>query len=94
MVWLPVGYFIDFGFLTLHTIEWLYVISGHGRATAFAGGSAAKTFDLQTGDSAVFPIAYGHYVRVFRSLPNFDLTRMLVDQKHFPHRSVDFHRGV
>lgn len=43
--------------------EWLYIISGHGRATAFSGGSAARTFDLQTGDTAVFPIAYGHYIK-------------------------------
>ncbi|KAF9782135.1 Bicupin oxalate decarboxylase/oxidase [Thelephora terrestris] len=43
--------------------EWLYIISGHGRATAFAAGSAARTFDLQTGDTAVFPIAYGHYIK-------------------------------
>ena len=52
--------------------EWLYIISGHGRATAFAGGSTARTFDLQTGDTAVFPIAYGHHVRItnFLTLPS------------------------
>ncbi|KAH9851260.1 Bicupin oxalate decarboxylase/oxidase [Lenzites betulinus] len=43
--------------------EWLYVISGHGRATAFPGGSSARTFDFQPGDTAVFPISYGHYVK-------------------------------
>ena len=47
--------------------EWVYIISGHGRATAFAGGSTSRTFDLQTGDSAVFPIAYGHYVCALKS---------------------------
>ena len=61
-------YLIYFGLLILGTSEWLYIISGHGRATAFAGGSNARTFDLQTGDTAVFPIAYGHYVRVLVSL--------------------------
>jgi len=66
--------FTDFGLLTLRTLEWLYVISGHGRVTAFAGSSTARTFDIQTGDSAVFPIAYGHYVGAPRSLPDFDLT--------------------
>ena len=58
----------------LWTLEWLYVISGHGRVTAFAGGSAARTFDIQTGDSAVFPNAYGHYVRVPGPLMDLDLT--------------------
>ncbi|RDX41584.1 Bicupin oxalate decarboxylase/oxidase [Lentinus brumalis] len=43
--------------------EWLYIISGHGRATAFAGGSTARTFDFQPGDSAVFPVSYGHYIK-------------------------------
>ncbi|KAI0651084.1 Bicupin oxalate decarboxylase/oxidase [Trametes meyenii] len=43
--------------------EWLYVISGHGRATAFPGGSSARTFDFQPGDTAVFPVSYGHYVK-------------------------------
>ncbi|KAI0702825.1 Bicupin oxalate decarboxylase/oxidase [Cerioporus squamosus] len=43
--------------------EWLYIISGHGRATAFAGGSTARTFDFQPGDTAVFPISYGHYIK-------------------------------
>ncbi|KAH9914068.1 Bicupin oxalate decarboxylase/oxidase [Epithele typhae] len=43
--------------------EWLYIISGHGRATAFAGGSTARTFDFQPGDTGVFPISYGHYVQ-------------------------------
>ena len=56
--------------------EWLYIISGHGRATAFAAGSTARTFDLQTGDTAVFPIAYGHYVYIVNSLLDSDLTRV------------------
>ncbi|EIW56396.1 Bicupin oxalate decarboxylase/oxidase [Trametes versicolor FP-101664 SS1] len=43
--------------------EWFYVISGHGRATAFPGGSSARTFDFQPGDTAVFPVSYGHYVK-------------------------------
>jgi len=66
--------FIDFGLLRSWIVEWFYVISGHGRITAFAGGSTARTFDVQTGDSAVLPTAYGHYVRALRSLPDFDLT--------------------
>ena len=28
-------------------IEWLYIISGHARATAFAGSSSSRTFDFQ-----------------------------------------------
>ena len=28
-------------------LEWLYIISGTGRATAFAGSSSARTFDFQ-----------------------------------------------
>ncbi|KDQ55996.1 hypothetical protein JAAARDRAFT_208248 [Jaapia argillacea MUCL 33604] len=43
--------------------EWLYILSGHGRATAFAGGSTARTFDFQTGDTGVFPVGYGHYMK-------------------------------
>ncbi|KAI0742956.1 Bicupin oxalate decarboxylase/oxidase [Daedaleopsis nitida] len=43
--------------------EWLYIISGHARATAFAGGSTARTFDFQPGDTAVFPVSYGHYIK-------------------------------
>ncbi|CDO76002.1 hypothetical protein BN946_scf184780.g9 [Trametes cinnabarina] len=43
--------------------EWLYIISGHARATAFPGGSAARTFDFQPGDTAVFPVSYGHYIK-------------------------------
>lgn len=27
--------------------EWLYIISGTGRATAFAGSSSSRTFDFQ-----------------------------------------------
>lgn len=49
--------------LTINSLEWLYIISGHGRATAFAGASTARTFDFQTGDTGVFPVSYGHYVR-------------------------------
>lgn len=37
------------------TSEWGYVIKGKGRATAFAGGSTARTFELQAGDSWTFP---------------------------------------
>lgn len=36
-------------FLTPSLSEWLYIISGHARATAFAGGSTARTFDFQVG---------------------------------------------
>ncbi|KAK0529612.1 hypothetical protein OC842_004186 [Tilletia horrida] len=43
--------------------EWGYIISGHGRATAFAGGATARTFELQAGDSWVFPTNYGHYIQ-------------------------------
>jgi oxalate decarboxylase len=57
---------------TLCTPEWLYVISGNGRATAFSGGSSSSTFELQAGDSAVFPNSYGHYVRAPISLLESD----------------------
>ncbi|TBU31031.1 Bicupin oxalate decarboxylase/oxidase [Dichomitus squalens] len=43
--------------------EWLYIISGNARATAFAGSSSSRTFDFQPGDTAVFPVSYGHYVK-------------------------------
>ncbi|KAH8092616.1 Bicupin oxalate decarboxylase/oxidase [Cristinia sonorae] len=43
--------------------EWLYIISGTGRATAFAGSSTSRTFDFQAGDTAVFPVSYGHYMK-------------------------------
>ncbi|EMD34942.1 hypothetical protein CERSUDRAFT_116466 [Gelatoporia subvermispora B] len=43
--------------------EWLYIISGTGRATAFAGSGSSRTFDFQPGDTAVFPISYGHYIK-------------------------------
>ncbi|KAI0659519.1 Bicupin oxalate decarboxylase/oxidase [Cubamyces menziesii] len=43
--------------------EWLYIISGNARATAFPGGSSARTFDFQPGDTAVFPVSYGHYIK-------------------------------
>jgi oxalate decarboxylase family bicupin protein len=70
--------------LTLsYCLAWLYVISGHGRATAFAGGSAARTFDLQAGDTAVFPTAYGHYVRITSSLTGFDLTWVFIRSRTF-----------
>ncbi len=42
--------------------EWGYVVSGKGRATAFAGGATARTFNLQAGDTWVFPTNYGHYI--------------------------------
>lgn len=42
--------------------EWLYIISGTARATAFAGSSSSRTFDFQPGDTAVFPASWGHYV--------------------------------
>ncbi|EKM52451.1 uncharacterized protein PHACADRAFT_260851 [Phanerochaete carnosa HHB-10118-sp] len=42
--------------------EWLYIISGTARATAFGGSSSSRTFDFQPGDTAVFPASYGHYV--------------------------------
>lgn len=35
--------------------EWGYIVKGKGRATAFAGGATARTFDLQAGDTWVFP---------------------------------------
>lgn len=43
--------------------EWGYVVSGKGRATAFAGGATARTFELQAGDSWVFPTNFGHYIQ-------------------------------
>lgn len=44
--------------------EWIYVIQGHGRATAFGGLATARTFDMQVGDTAVIPASFGHYVRL------------------------------
>lgn len=38
------------------------VISGQGRITAFAGNSAARTFDIRGGDSGIIPNSYGHHV--------------------------------
>lgn len=35
--------------------EWGYIVQGKGRATAFAGGATARTFELQAGDTWVFP---------------------------------------
>lgn len=35
--------------------EWGYILKGKGRATAFAGGATARTFELQAGDTWVFP---------------------------------------
>lgn len=35
--------------------EWGYIVKGKARATAFAGGATARTFELQAGDSWVFP---------------------------------------
>ncbi|EST08594.1 Cupin 1 [Kalmanozyma brasiliensis GHG001] len=43
--------------------EWGYIVKGKARATAFAGGATARTFDLQAGDSWVFPTNYGHYLQ-------------------------------
>ncbi|TFK48189.1 Bicupin oxalate decarboxylase/oxidase [Heliocybe sulcata] len=43
--------------------EWLYIVSGTGRATAFAGSATARTFDFQAGDTGVFPVSYGHYIK-------------------------------
>ena len=56
-------YLFEFTLFTLRISEWIYIISGKGRATAFAGSASSRTFDLQAGDSAVFPSSYGHYVR-------------------------------
>jgi oxalate decarboxylase family bicupin protein len=35
--------------------EWLYFHRGEGRATVFIGNAAARTFNFQAGDTAVFP---------------------------------------
>ncbi|KAF8890751.1 RmlC-like cupin domain-containing protein [Infundibulicybe gibba] len=47
--------------------EWLYIIQGHGRATAFAGsGRPALSifrFVVKVGDTGVFPVSYGHYMK-------------------------------
>ncbi|KAJ3032797.1 hypothetical protein HDV00_007139 [Rhizophlyctis rosea] len=42
--------------------EWQYYISGKARLTAFQGGATARTFDFQSGDTAVIPSNFGHYV--------------------------------
>ncbi|KAL9933958.1 hypothetical protein V8E36_007040 [Tilletia maclaganii] len=42
--------------------EWGYIISGRGKATAFAGDATARTFNLQAGDSWVFPPGMAHYI--------------------------------
>lgn len=44
------------------TDEWLYIVSGTARTTVYAGSTNAQTFDLQAGDTAVFPVGSGHYV--------------------------------
>jgi len=43
--------------------EWIYILSGTGRATAFPGGSAARTFNFFPGDTGVFPVGWGHYIK-------------------------------
>ncbi|SMY24007.1 unnamed protein product [Zymoseptoria tritici ST99CH_1A5] len=42
--------------------EWVYFVSGQGRATIFAGNARSRTFDFSAGDTAVFPDNSGHYV--------------------------------
>ncbi|KAL0952681.1 hypothetical protein HGRIS_006923 [Hohenbuehelia grisea] len=65
--------------------EWLYIIHGHGRATAFAGGSTSRTFDFQAGDTGVFPNSYGHYIK------NLSPTEPLIFLEIFKdERFVDF----
>ena len=77
-----------------------YLISGKGRITAFAGSSAARTFDVQPGDSGVIPTkcvlqrsagltrhSYGHYVQ---NVGNESLTILEVFKaKRFQCAAVD-----
>ena len=42
--------------------EWLYFHKGQGRASVFIGNGAARTFDFESGDTAVFPDNSGHYI--------------------------------
>ncbi|KAL4264668.1 RmlC-like cupin domain superfamily protein [Pleurotus pulmonarius] len=65
--------------------EWLYIIHGKGRATAFAGSSTSRTFDFQAGDTGVFPNSYGHYIK------NLSPTEPLIFLEIFKQeRFVDF----
>ncbi|WP_059044901.1 oxalate decarboxylase family bicupin [Paenibacillus rubinfantis] len=43
--------------------EWQYYLTGKGRMTVFAGGGAARTFDVRAGDVGYVPFAYGHYIQ-------------------------------
>lgn len=43
--------------------EWQYYLSGQGRMTVFAGGGAARTFNVRAGDVGYVPFAYGHYIQ-------------------------------
>ena len=50
-------------------LEWIYIISGTARATAFPGGTSARTFDFQAGDTGIFPVGWGHYVSQYLPPP-------------------------
>ncbi|TFK36133.1 Bicupin oxalate decarboxylase/oxidase [Crucibulum laeve] len=69
-----------------HTVdEWLYILHGKARATAFAGSSTSRTFDFQVGDTGVFPVSYGHYIK------NLSPTEPLIYLEIFKaERFVDF----
>lgn len=42
--------------------EWLYIISGQGRATVFAAIGRARTMDFQAGDVGYIPKTMGHFL--------------------------------
>ncbi|MBN9378579.1 MAG: hypothetical protein BGO14_08795 [Chlamydiales bacterium 38-26] len=42
--------------------EWIYIISGKGRITLFAGVGNARTMDFEAGDVGYIPRAMGHYL--------------------------------
>lgn len=76
-------------------LEWLYIIHGKGRATAFAGGSTARTFDFQVGDTGVFPISYGHYVCLSIDYYICSYTHSYhVDQEFITNRAVDISGNI
>ena len=43
--------------------EWLYFHKGKAQATVFIGAGNSRTFDFESGDTAVFPDNSGHYIQ-------------------------------
>jgi oxalate decarboxylase len=45
-----------------HANEWLYVLAGQARMTAFGSSGRARTEDFRTGDVGYVPQGFGHYL--------------------------------